>query len=369
MPPISVMIKPASGLCNMRCRYCFYADEASNRETPSYGVMLPEVQEAVLRRILEFSRGDCTIAFQGGEPTMAGLDFFRRTVELEQKWNVNGCAIHNAIQTNGYVIDDEWASFFAENHFLVGLSLDGPEVIHNANRVDAGGNGTYSRVMEAIRILEKHHVDFNILTVVTTLTAKNVQKIYHFFVSSGLKYQQYIPCLDPIGEKRGCHPYSLTPEKFERFLKGLFDCWYQDTLAGKQIYNRYFENLLLIMAGRQPEACDMQGACGRQYVVEADGSVYPCDFYVLDQWRLGNLVTDSFEKIEQKRTELRFMELGTLAHPDCLKCKWRVLCRGGCRRDREPFSENQPGKNYFCTAYYHFFEYAYPRLCTLLKQS
>ena len=185
----------------MRCRYCFYADEAAKRKTPSYGVMLPEVQEAVLRRILEFSKEDCTIAFQGGEPTMAGLDFFRRTVELEQKWNVNGCAIHNAIQTNGYVMDDEWAAFFAENHFLVGQSLDGPEVIHNANRLDVGGTGTYSRVIEAVRLLKKHRADFNILTVVTSLAAKNIQKIYHFFVSNGLEYQQYIPCLDPIGEK------------------------------------------------------------------------------------------------------------------------------------------------------------------------
>lgn len=366
MPAITVMLKPASGLCNLRCKYCFYADETANRDVTSYGFMTPEVQEAVLRRILAFAEDSCTIAFQGGEPTLAGQDFYKRTIELEKKWNIHHIPIHNAIQTNGYLIDDEWAEFFAKNHFLVGISLDGPKEINDTNRLDANGKGTYTRIMHAVQLLEKHHVDFNILTVVTAATAKNIQKIYNFFSRNGLDYQQYIPCLDPIGEERGGHLYSLTPEAFEKYLKGLFDCWYQDAMRGKKRYNRYFDNLLIMMDGQQPEACGMSGTCGRQYVVEADGSVYPCDFYMLDEWRLGNFVTDDFDQIEKKRMELQFIKQSTHIHPDCLNCKWKNLCRGGCRRDREPFVEGTPGNNYFCTAYSHFFEYAYPRLQQLL---
>ncbi len=368
MPPINIMIKPASGNCNMRCKYCFYKDEAANREVPSYGMMKPGVLEAVIKRSLSFAEGSCTFAFQGGEPTLAGLDFYRRAVELEQTWNVNRVRIENAIQTNGYLIDEEWAEFFAKNSFLVGISLDGPKEIHDLLRVDAGGNGTFSKVMHAIQLFKKHKVEFNILTVVTAWTCKRVQKILGFFERNDLNFQQYIPCLDPIGEERGQHQHSLTPELYEKFLKDLFDFWYRNAMSGRKGFNRYFDNLLMMLNGQAPEACGMSGICGRQYVVEADGSVYPCDFYALDKWKLGNLVSDTFEEIENKRNELRFIEISRNVHPDCINCKWIRLCRGGCRRDREPFTENIIGKNYFCSSYKNFFEYAYPRLIEVLRK-
>ena len=159
MPAITVMLKPASGLCNMRCRYCFYADEQKNRSVPNYGIMSEEVLRAVLTRVLDYADGECTIAFQGGEPTCAGLPFFQRVVELEQELNHKHVVIHNAIQTNGYVIDDTWAQFFSDNHFLVGISLDGPKELHDLNRLDGKGNGTYNRVLRAISILKKHCVN------------------------------------------------------------------------------------------------------------------------------------------------------------------------------------------------------------------
>ncbi len=367
MPAITVMIKPASGLCNMRCRYCFYTDETQNRTVASYGLMSPETLEAVLRRVLAFATGSCTIAFQGGEPTLAGLDFFRRVIELEQQWNINRCTIHNAMQTNGYNLDEEWARFLAENHFLVGLSLDGPQPLHDENRLDAAGKGTFNRVMRTVQLFRKHGVDFNILTVVTAATCRSVRKIWHFFERNQLEYQQYIPCLDPLGEARGGHPWSLTPERYARFLKDLFDCWYEDVSHGHQRYNRYFDNLLQIMAGQVPEACGMLGVCGRQYVVEADGGVYPCDFYMLDEWRLGNFVTDTFEQIEKKRQELGFIAMSAPQHPDCQICQWKALCRGGCRRDREPFADGAFAINYFCPAYAEFFTYAWPRLQQVLQ--
>lgn len=366
MPAISVMIKPASGLCNMRCRYCFYADETENREVKSYGIMQREVLEPMLQRILAFATGECTIAFQGGEPTLAGLDFYRQVVELQKKHNTKGLVIHNAIQTNGYVINDEWAAFFAENHFLVGLSLDGTKDLHDLNRPDAEGKGTFSRVMHAAQLFDKHKVEYNILTVITADTARSIRKIYGFFDRNHFAYQQYIPCLDPIGEERGQHPYSLTPPLFEQYLKNAFDLWYQDFKRGRPKYHRYFENLLMLLAGQQPESCGVMGVCSHQFVVEADGSVYPCDFYVLDEWRLGNLATDSFEQIEAKRAELGFVQMSRYVDESCKGCKWFGLCRGGCRRDREPVVDGHLSKNYFCQAYYNFFEYAAPRLQEVL---
>ena len=294
MQEIHLMLKPASGLCNMRCKYCFYADETKKRAIANYGLMSFDTLHSVLEKVLSEATRSCTIAFQGGEPTLAGLPFFRQAISICKGKNVNHCSISFAIQTNGLLIDDEWCEFFAENHFLVGISLDGPKELHDANRPDTVGKGTYSRVMHALQLLKSHGVDTNILTVVTADTAKNYRKAYNFFVRSGLDYQQYIPCLDPLDEPRGQQPWSLTPERFEQYLKASFDCWYQDAMRGRKRYHRYFDNLLLMLNGQPPEACGMLGICGMQYIVEADGSVYPCDFYMLDQYKLGNLCPSRF---------------------------------------------------------------------------
>ncbi len=362
MPPISLLIKPASGLCNMQCKYCFYADETDNREVKSYGIMSIDTLEAVIMRTLEYAERECTIAFQGGEPTLAGLDYYKKVIEFQNKYNNKKITIHNAIQTNGFVINEEWAKFFYDNNFLVGLSLDGPKDIHDYYRVDAVGKGTYQKVMHAAQLFDKHKVEYNILTVVNAKTAKNIRKIYGFFRKNHFTYQQYIPCLDPIGEERGQHEYSLTPEIYKEYLCDLFDCWYNDFISGKQIYNRYFYNLVNMLHGEPPESCGMMGFCGMQYVLEADGSVYPCDFYALDEWKLGNIVTDSFQNMNEKRKELNFIETSKYTDEDCKTCKWANLCRGGCRRDRDPMIEGHLSKNYFCKAYYDFFEYAVPRL-------
>ena len=367
MGAMSIMIKPASGACNMRCRYCFYMDEVSNRESGCLGIMEEATLEAVLAEVLRNAAGQCTVAFQGGEPTLAGLDFFRKAVALEKQLNVNGCRIYNVIQTNGYAIDEEWAEFFAREQFLVGVSLDGQKELHDLNRVDAAGRGTYSRVMNTIKLLQKHKVELNILTVVTAQTCRHARQLYQFFDRNDLPYQQYIPCLDPFGTERGSYPWSLTPRLYGRFLKELFDCWYADVSRGKRKYNRYFDNLVAILAGYRPEACGMLGFCSAQLIVEADGSVYPCDFYVLDKWKLGNFRTDSLADIEKKRRELKFIELSAQHHPDCLACPYQALCRGGCRRDRSNEIDGQLGKNYFCQAYREFFDYAYPRLLSLAR--
>lgn len=363
MPALSLLIKPASGNCNMRCRYCFYADELDNREIRSYGKMSVDTMHTIVEKAMEYGDYECTIAFQGGEPTLAGLDFYRDLVAyVTAHENPKKLKIHYALQTNGYLINEEWAAFLGENHFLVGVSLDGLKEIHDRYRLDAAGKGTYQRVISAIRLLEKHQVEYNILTVVTAATARNGQKIYNYFKKNHFGYQQYIECLDPIGEEPGQHEYSLTPEKYGEFLKSMFDAWYLDMRSGTYVYNRYFENLMMIMAGQQPESCNMRGVCGKQWVFEADGSVYPCDFYALDQWRLGNIQENSFEEMDEKRDELGFIQWSMRQQEDCQKCRWFGLCRNGCRRNREPVTAEHTNRNYFCKSYQMFFEYAYPRL-------
>lgn len=363
MPVLSLLIKPASGNCNMRCRYCFYADELDNREIRSYGKMSVDTMHTIVDKAMEYGDYECTIAFQGGEPTLAGLDFYRDLVAyVTAHENPKKLKIHYALQTNGYLINEEWAAFLGENHFLVGVSLDGLKEIHDRYRLDAAGKGTYQRVISAIRLLEKHQVEYNILTVVTAATARNGQKIYNYFKKNHFGYQQYIECLDPIGEEPGQHEYSLTPEKYGEFLKSMFDAWYLDMRSGTYVYNRYFENLMMIMAGQQPESCNMRGVCGKQWVFEADGSVYPCDFYALDQWCLGNINKNSFEEMDQKRDELGFIQWSMRQQEDCQKCRWFGLCRNGCRRNREPVTAEHTNRNYFCKSYQMFFEYAYPRL-------
>ena len=368
MPALSLLIKPASGNCNMRCRYCFYADELDNREIRSYGKMSVDTMHTIVDKAMEYGDYECTIAFQGGEPTLAGLDFYRDLVAyVTAHENPKKLKIHYALQTNGYLINEEWAAFLGENHFLVGVSLDGLKEIHDRYRLDAAGKGTYQRVISAIRLLEKHQVEYNILTVVTADTARNGQKIYNYFKKNHFGYQQYIECLDPIGEEPGQHEYSLTPEKYGEFLKSMFDAWYLDMRSGTYVYNRYFENLMMIMAGQQPESCNMRGVCGKQWVFEADGSVYPCDFYALDQWRLGNIQENSFEEMDEKRDGLGFIQWSMRQQEDCQKCRWFGLCRNGCRRNREPVTAEHTNRNYFCKSYQMFFEYAYPRLTEIYQ--
>lgn len=363
MPPLSLLIKPASGSCNLRCKYCFYADEVSHREKPSIKHMTLDTVQIMVDKALSYADGDCTFIFQGGEPTLAGLPFFRAFSDYVcQHPNPKRVRIHYAIQTNGYALDESWVKWFAEVDVLVGVSLDGPKNIHDRYRVAANGEGTYNRVISFIRLLEKYHVKYNILTVVTAASARRAQHLYAFFNKNGFRYQQYIECLDPIGEAQGKHEYSLTPDYYASFLKQLFDAWYLDMRAGRYVYNRYFENLMLIMAGHTAENCGMQGRCSSQWVVEADGSVYPCDFYALDQWYLGSIRNDSFESMEVTRHALGFIEWSAQVPEECRSCQWFSLCRGGCRRNREPVTSNSTGSNYFCSAYREFFEYAYPRL-------
>lgn len=369
MQGLSLLIKPASGNCNMRCKYCFYVDEMSNRTISNHGIMDLETLYNMLKATLESVDEFLNIAFQGGEPTLAGLDFFEKVIVYVDELNVKHVKVSYAIQTNGYILGDEWVAYFKKNNYLVGISLDGRKELHDKYRIDARGEGTFDRVMQSIELLKKYEVDFNVLTVVHGDTTQEVNQMYNFFKRNQLSYQQYIECLDPIGEEPGGQEYSLTPEKYGDFLVALFKKYYRDISEEKFIYNRYFENLVGMLVGYPPESCAMGGRCGEYLTVEADGSAYPCDFYVLDEWKLGNFNTDTVADMAVKRGELQFVSMSMNVPEECKVCRWYPLCRNGCRRHCEPTTMDTREVNYFCESYKKFFEYAYPYLEELSKHT
>ncbi len=365
MPPLHILIKPASGLCNMRCSYCFYHDISQKRNQASYGIMSGETQENMLRRAFEFADRQLTIAYQGGEPTLAGLDYFVRAQELQSKYNFKKIPIHNAIQTNGLDLDESWARFFADNNFLVGLSIDGIKDSHDRYRIDPSGKGTFNRIMKTARLFDKFGVQYNILTVANSFSARRIQSIYSFFKKSGFQYLQFIPCLDPLGEKPGFTEYSLTSDMFADFMIRLFDAWYRDVEAGCGISIRTFDNYVSMLMGHPPESCGMSGICSAQNVVEADGSVYPCDFYVLDQYNLGNLNDIGFEEINKRRAETGFIEESARLPLKCRECEYFFICRGGCKRMRALPEEGAVPHCYFCQGYKAFFNHSLERMNSL----
>lgn len=354
MPPVNVLIKPASSACNMRCAYCFYRDVADNREHAFEGMLSLERMEQVIAAAVEYAEGVCSFAFQGGEPTLAGLDFFRQVVALEEKYRRPGLQIRNAIQTNGFCIDEEWAEFLGKNDFLVGLSLDGPAELHDLNRRDNQGKRTHDRIMKTVRLFEKHKVEYNILCVVTGKNAKSIQRIYQFYKKQNFKWLQFIPCLEPLEQERGAESYHLSVRNYGDFLIRIFDLWYQDLQKGEYVSIRHLDNWLMILLGEPAESCDMVGHCSVQFVIEGDGGVYPCDFYVLDQWRLGTVGEQSFAELAESDTAKRFVETSLAVPERCRACPAYRVCRNGCRRNRLEL-EGMAGENYYCDAYRRFF--------------
>lgn len=356
---VTFLIKPASSLCNMRCKYCFYEDVASSRSVKSMGIMgLDTARRIVSEAFRAVSPGGMiTFLFQGGEPTLAGLAFFQSFMLLEKEYEKPGVYVHHAIQTNGLCIDNAWAAFLRDNHFLVGLSIDGSQAIHDRFRVDAAGKATWERTVASLRLLERHQVETNLLCVVTAQAAKKPQQVYKSLIELGPHPLQFIPCLDPLECNRGSLSHSLTPEAYGKFLCNLFDCWYRDWKRGQYVSIRTFDDYLRHMMRMPPSSCAASGSCGHYLVAEADGSLYPCDFYVLDQWYLGNIRECSIEQALSSANSQTFLREGRCRPEECLHCRYFPLCRGGCKRDWE-----KNGANYYCSAYRRFFPYAISRL-------
>lgn len=359
MNSLTFLIKPASSLCNMRCKYCFYEDIADNRVQKSMGMMTEDTAERIIREAFRLVSpgGSISFLFQGGEPTLAGLDFFQNFLALERKYAKPGVHCHHAMQTNGFRLDAQWAAFFREHQFLLGISMDGTQAIHDSLRIDATGAGTWEKTTAALRLLEQFHVETNILCVVTAQVAKKPHQVYKSLAQLGAHPVQFIPCLDPMENIRGSEFYSLTPEAYGKFLCGLFDCWYRDWKAGNYISIRTFDDYLRLLMRLPPSSCAASGACGSYLVVEGDGSLYPCDFYVLDEWKIGNIRDMHVEEALKNPVSLRFIREGAVRPESCGSCRYFPICRGGCKRDW-----TQQHTNYYCTSFKTFFDYSLPRL-------
>lgn len=352
MPALSIMIKPASSLCNLRCKYCFYCDVASHRDVFSLGVMEETTAENLIRSALDFADG-CSVAFafQGGEPLIAGIDYFKSFTEKVNRYNLKNSEIFYSIQTNGTLVDDEWASFFHDNKFLVGLSLDG-DYEGNKFRVDANGQNSYYKITKAAKKFDKYKVEYNILTVLTGYCAENAERIYKHFRLQGMKYLQFIPCLRPMGDNTQSELY-MTPEQYSDFLIRIFNLYVKDFMRGNYMSIRQFDNWVRMYLGQRGEQCGLMGHCTHQFVCEGNGNIYPCDFYCTDEWLLGNINKSSLKSLAQSKTATEFIKESLPVPEKCKKCNYYPLCRaGGCKRNRESGD--------YCESYKKFFSSCLP---------
>lgn len=367
MQNLNFLIKPASSQCNMRCRYCFYADEAAVRCGQSAaGMTRPEAETLIRSAFAAAEPGaQVSFSFQGGEPTLAGLDFFRFFMAKAAELRPARVHINYALQTNGLVLNDEWAEFLAANQVLVGISLDGTKELHDNTRLDAKGKGTWNRVTAALHVLQKHDVEVNLLCVVNRAVARSPQKVYASLKKLGVRHLQFIACLDPIEGERGAQPWALTPETYGKFLCGLFDVYYRDWVNGDYTSVRLFDDYIHMAMGMPAGTCATSGSCGAYFVVEGDGTVYPCDFYCLDEWKMGRIGEQSIPELANSEKACLFLQQGERKPDACADCRWYSLCHGGCKRD---WVEND-GKleNYSCLAFKEFFAYAESRILEIAR--
>lgn len=342
---ISVMIKPASSACNLKCEYCFYNSVSDDRAEGFKGMMSEDTAEQIILKAFEFANGsDVFFTFQGGEPLMRGLDFFEWFLEKERILNVRASKFSNCVQTNGTLIDDFWCEFFKKNNVLVGVSLDGDREL-NSYRKYPNGDDSFDDVVKGIELLKQHNVAFNVLSVLTSNLAQNVRKSYRYFKSLDLHYLQYIPCLNPFDEKSD---YAMSVDEYAGYLNSCYKIYFNDNMRGNLMSIRQFDNYALLASNKGAEQCGMNGPCSTQFVVEGDGSVYPCDFYCTDEWLLGNINNDSFEDLYNSKKAVEFLKESFKVKDECKQCEYFVLCRGGgCKRNRE--SED------YCEAYKEFF--------------
>ncbi len=359
-----VMTKPIGPLCNLDCRYCFYLEKEKLFPEGENYRMSDEVLETYIRKYIQSQHTpELSFAWQGGEPTLLGLDFFRKVVALQRRY-AGGRRVHNSFQTNGTNLDDAWCEFFAREHFLIGLSVDGPEHIHNRYRVNRAGAGSFEQVFQALELLKKHRVEFNTLTCVTRQSPDEAVEIYDFLKAQGVTFMQFIPIVERVGDLSSDEvtSWSVSPEGFGAFLCAVFDEW-----AGRDV-GRIFVNLfdvaLSAWCGDEPNLCTFSKRCGQAVAMEHDGGVYSCDHYVYPEHKLGNLMEKSLEEMVYSPAQVQFGRDKSETLPAyCTACEFLFVCNGECPKHRfikTPGGE--PGLNYLCAGYKTFFKHIDPAM-------
>ena len=344
----SLLIKPASAVCNLDCEYCFYLDrDADPYKALPARRMTAETLERIVDTYLFYSYPSATFAFQGGEPTLAGLPFFEKLVALQQQYGRNGQAVSNSLQTNAVLLDESWCDLFRSYNWLLGVSLDGPEEVNDLYRYNKERRGTFKRVLQSIELLKKHRVEFNILCVLSQANVGKAKELYRFYRGLGIDHMQFIPLAEFDGQGNPL-PFTITPAQYGRFLVELFDIWWPDR---RKVRVRLFDNIAEAVAGQRPGTCTMHETCDSYVVVEYNGDVYPCDFFVESDWKLGNVNLDSWPEIARRTRRYSFASKKTLAHPECQVCEYQNLCHGGCPKFRHGPRRNFDELDYFCEAY------------------
>jgi uncharacterized protein len=348
-PPItSLLIKPASAVCNLDCEYCFYLDRDADpyKELPARQMIL-ETLERLVDTYLFYSYPRSSFVFQGGEPTLAGLPFFEKLIEFQKRYGRNGQSVSNALQTNGTLLDENWCRLLREYNWFVGLSLDGPPEVNDRYRYNKDHHGTGKRVLESLELLQKHKVQFNVLCVLSQANVERPKELYRFFKDLGIDNLQFIP-LAEFDSSGAPLPSAISAEQYGRFLVELFDAWWPDR---RRMHIRFFDNIAEALAGRKPSTCTMHETCDSYVVVEYNGDVFPCDFFVEGEWKLGNIMLDSWSEIARRPRRFGFAAKKTLAHPECQACEYQSICHGGCPKFRSGPNRRFEDLDYFCASY------------------
>lgn len=344
----SLLVKPASAVCNLDCAYCFYLDRDADpyKSLPGRRMSL-ETLERLVDTYLFYSYPNSVFAFQGGEPTLAGLEFYRKLVEFQKAYGRDGQNVSNALQTNAMVINQDWCDLFRQYNWLLGVSLDGPQQVHDAYRLDRRGRASWQKVMESVELLLKEKVEFNILCVLSQANVERPRELYQFFKGLGIDNVQYIPLAEFDGQGNRL-PFTITAEQYGRFLCELFELWWPDRRKQRI---RFFDNVAEALAGQKPGSCNMHETCDSYVVVEYNGDVYPCDFFVEKEWKLGNINLDSWSEIARRQRRYSFAGKKTLPHPACQACEYQGICHGGCPKFRRGPYGRFEDLDYFCSSY------------------
>ena len=374
------MTKPIGPLCNLDCSYCFYLEKEALFKPGDSRKMQPDVLETYIRDYIESQPNDfVSFAWQGGEPTLLGVDYFRQVVEFQKKY-ANGKKIENAFQTNGTLLDDEWCTFFKQNDFLIGLSIDGPRHLHDAYRIDKRRKPTFDKVMGGIKFLQKHNVRFNTLTCVNRKNMKSGKEVYQFLKSIGSDFMQFIPIVErkpgkeeeQIGfwlaeppsdtmeeeDDLPVTPWSVRPQYYGQFLCDIFDIWIKEDVG--KIFVQMFDTVLGKWLGVPGGLCIFSETCGSAMAIEHTGDVYSCDHYVYDKHKVGNVMDVSLGEIVESPKQKKFGNDKRDSLPKmCRECEFKFACNGGCPKQRfMKTPEGDPGLNYLCQGYMMFYKHS-----------
>jgi len=356
MQPFTLLIKPSGSDCNINCKYCFYKDRPAEFGRGKQR-MSHETLDALVGQYVRLGFPRLGFAWQGGEPTLMGIEFFQRAVELQKHYGSPGQQISNTLQTNGIRIDEKWCRFFRRNKFLLGISIDGPEEFHNRYRVDHAGKGTFGRVMRAIENCKKHGVEFNTLILLNDKNVEHPDELFDFVVKNELTYLQFIPCIERDPATNQAAEFSITPAQYGDFLCRLFDLWCD--YGPERLNIREFDSLTTFFVLGNHTICTYAESCAGFVVVEHNGDAFCCEFFVEPEWRLGNILETPLQELAAGSTQQAFAQQKQNLSDECLQCCFLKVCRGGCLKDRTRLGgDRSRPENYFCESYRQFFDYS-----------